>query len=468
MQKSVFWTLYTSLTHTEARKLLDFVQSPYFNTQPELSAAMQYFNECRFYLKVSPSKENTYKKLYGKGTYQDQKIRTLLSKLKRLIEQFLVVQNVLQEDNDFQLKLAQSLRERGLHKHFQKEIAVHNKKLKKGELRDASYLRQRFLNRQEYYQFYSVRRETQQIDMALLIEELDQAYYAELLRLACSQISYKAFMDDPKRDQQMQVALGFIQEKGWIQQPAIGAYYHTFLALSRPREPQHFFALKELLFNLGDAFAADELRNLFLLSINYCIKRYNEGNQAFLKEGFQLFKEGFPRDLFMQEGYLSPFSFRNSVTLALILKDYDWVDQFIDQYAPLLPPDQGENLRTFSLARLAYERKEFEKAMELLSQTDYSDLLLSLAAKSIQIKVYHSLGEENLLDYHLKAMRAYIRRKKVMGYHREHYLNLVNFTQKMLDTPTFEKEKRSQLIEQVKETRRVAEKAWLLEALESR
>ncbi|MEM1219892.1 MAG: hypothetical protein AAGH79_13320 [Bacteroidota bacterium] len=467
MQKSVFWTLYTSLTHTEARKLLDFVQSPYFNTQPELSAAMEYFNECRFYLKVSPSKENTYKKLYGKGTYQDQKIRTLLSKLKRLTEQFLVVQNVLQEDNDFQLKLAQSLRERGLHKHFQKEITVHNRKLEKGELRDASYLRQRFLNRQEYYQFYSVRRETQQIDMALLIEELDQAYYAELLRLACSQISYKAFMDDPKRDQQMQVALGFIQEKGWVQQPAIGAYYHTFLALSRPREPEHFYALKEVLFNQADAFSSEELRNLFLLSINYCIKRYNEGIKAYLKEEFLIFKEGFRRGLFMQEGYLSPFSFRNSVTLALVLKEYNWVDQFIDQYAPLLPPDQGENVRTFSLARLAYERKEFEKAMELLSQTDYSDLLLSLAAKSIQIKVYHSLGEENLLDYHLKAMRAYIRRKKVMGYHREHYLNLVNFTQKMLDTPTFEKEKRSQLIKQIQETRRVAEKAWLLETLKS-
>ena len=88
MQKSVFWTLYNSLSHTEARKLLDFVGSPYFNTQHELSAALEYFNECRFYLKVSPSKENTYKKLYGKGAYEDQKIRTLLSKMKKLTEQF--------------------------------------------------------------------------------------------------------------------------------------------------------------------------------------------------------------------------------------------------------------------------------------------------------------------------------------------------------------------------------------------
>ena len=398
MQKSVFWTLYNSLSHTEARKLLDFVGSPYFNTQHELSAALEYFNECRFYLKVSPSKENTYKKLYGKGAYEDQKIRTLLSKLKKLTEQFLVVQNLLQEDNDFQLKLAQSLRKRGLHKHFQKEIATHHKKLEKSVLRDSDYLRQRFLNRQEYYQFYSVRRETQQIDMGLLIEELDQAYYAELLRLACSQISYNAFMDDPKRDQQMQAALSFIREKEWVEQPAIGAYYHTFMALTHPKESTHFFALKEILFTQGDTFTSDELRNLFLLSINYCIKRYNEGNQAFLKEGFQLFKAGFPRNLFMQEGFLSPFSFRNSVTLALILKEYNWVDQFIPQYAPLLPPGQRDNLRTFSLARLAYERKQFDRAMELLSQTDYSDLLLSLAAKSIQIKVYYSLGEEDLLD----------------------------------------------------------------------
>lgn len=468
MEKSVFWSLYRTLSHQEARKLLEFVESPYFNTQEDLVKAIRYFNECRFFLGTVPTKESTHKKVFRQMPYEDQRVRTILSNLKKLTEQFLVVQNLLQEGKDFQLQLASIVRQRGLNKHFKKEIAVHQKRLEKSPLRDAHYLRHRFLNRQEYYHYYSVRRETQEINMATLIEELDQAYYAELFRLACVQVSYRAFMDDPSRDQQMIANLEFIRNKGWERQPAIGAYYHTYLALTNPQEATHFQKLKALLFDRAEAFSPRELRDLFLLAINFCIKRYNEGNKMYLSEEFELFKEGFRRDLFLQEGYLSPFSFRNTVTLALILKEYKWLESFISTYGPALPPDQRQNLKIFSQARLAYGRKDYGLALQLLSQTDYSDLLLSLSAKSLQIKVYHALGEEELLDYHLKAMRVYIQRKKVMGYHREHFLNLVNFTQKMLEIAPFHHEKKDLLLQQVRETRRVAEKAWLLEVLQNR
>ena len=96
-------------------------------------------------------------------------------------------------------------------------------------------------------------------------------------------------------------------------------------------------------------------------------------------------------------------------------------------------------------------------------KAEYKDLMLSLAAKMLQLKIFFELQEFDLLESHLQAIRAFIRRKKVMGYHRENYLNTVHFTQKLLESNAFDKPARAALRREIEETKAVAEKEWLLE-----
>jgi hypothetical protein len=58
-----------------------------------------------------------------------------------------------------------------------------------------------------------------------------------------------------------------------------------------------------LLTQYGNLFPADELRDLFILALNFCIRQYNAGSSDYLAEQFELYKEGFSKD------FLSPMAF---------------------------------------------------------------------------------------------------------------------------------------------------------------
>ena len=99
----------------------------------------------------------------------------------------------------------------------------------------------------------------------------------------------------------------------------------------------------------------------------------------------------------------------------------------------------GKACLPFSLARLAYRRKQYDLALELLQKSKYEDLLLNLAAKTLQLKTYYELSEWDKLSAHLEAMKRFVNRKKVIGYHRQNYLNIINYTQKLLKVNPFDK-----------------------------
>ena len=113
------------------------------------------------------------------------------------------------------------------------------------------------------------------------------------------------------------------------------------------------------------------------------------------------------------------------------------------------------------MAQLEYSRKNYHAALGLLQKSNYKEVLLNLAAKTVLLKIFYELDEFDLLDAHLKAMRTFIRRKKMMAYHEENYVNLVRLTRKLIECNTFDKREVSQLKQEILATKVVEEKDWL-------
>jgi hypothetical protein len=91
-----------------------------------------------------------------------------------------------------------------------------------------------------------------------------------------------------------------------------------------------------------------------------------------------------------------------------------------------------ESLFGFNLARLEYAYQNYSYVLELLQKVNYRDILLNLSAKTLLLKTYFALGEEQMLLSHLDAMRNYIHRKHIIGYHRTNYLNVVRYMEKFI------------------------------------
>ena len=118
------------------------------------------------------------------------------------------------------------------------------------------------------------------------------------------------------------------------------------------------------------------------------------------------------------------------------------------------------------MARLNYVKKNLPKALELLQNADFKPMLNNLSAKTLMIKIFYETEEHDVLYYQLKAMKAFLYRNKVMGYHKKAFNNLIRYTEKLLRIPKGEKVKINKIIQSIQGEEIIWEKSWLLSQLE--
>jgi len=65
----------------------------------------------------------------------------------------------------------------------------------------------------------------------------------------------------------------------------------------------------------------------------------------------------------------------------------------------------------------------------------------------------------------LGSMRTYINRKKVLGYHKTTFTNLIRLTKKLIRINPFDAKQREKLRAEILSTNPLTEREWLLEQL---
>ena len=228
----------------------------------------------------------------------------------------------------------------------------------------------------------------------------------------------------------------------------------------------HYRQLKQEIFENGHLFPKEEMRVIYLLTINYCIGRINAGTSDFNGESFDLYKVGLEKEIFLENGVLSRFTFKNVVTAGLNLQEFEWVENFIKNYSGFLDEKHQENFVHFYKARLFFEQGSYDKAMRLFAQSDYDDILMTLNARTMLLKMYYELNEFDALDSLIESMRNYLQRKKVMGYHRGIFKNLISCTKKLLKVIPGDTKQIKKIKADIQMVEPLTERKWLLEQLD--
>jgi len=100
--------------------------------------------------------------------------------------------------------------------------------------------------------------------------------------------------------------------------------------------------------------------------------------------------------------------------------------------------------------------------LELLQKANYRDVLVNLATKTLLLKTYYALDEFDLLQSHLDAMHNYITRKRVIGYHRANYLNIIRYASRLLALNFSSKTEVEKLRNAVAAEEHLSGKEWFL------
>jgi hypothetical protein len=441
-----------TLNNTEKRKFRKFLQSPYFNTRTDV---LELFD--------SLAQSNVEPEL----NEQDEKNRRLVaSYLFRLLEQFMIFEEMQQNTTALSWHLAHSYKKRRLKTDAERVMGQALDALQEDPLRNAGYFD--WLYHLRFEQLYD--RETtpaeDEAPVRQLFEALDHAWLARKLRQICLLLNRKKVYRMEVPIAFLPEAIQYVETENLKEHPVIGAYYFAYRLLSEESAEPFFQQLKTALFDHAACFSLEELRELHLIALNFCIRQINVSNRSYFHEALDLYREGLHKDTLLENGYLSRFTYHNIVAAGLQCGELTWVDHFMDQYKNAMERTYRDSTYSFNRAKLAYARGRLRDALGLLQTANYRDLLLNLPAKALALKIYYELDEPDVLQNHLTAMRTFIHRKRVIGYHRTNYLNLIRLTQRLLTINVFDKKALQELRRQVQAEEPLTEKEWLLEQVE--
>ena len=191
----------------------------------------------------------------------------------------------------------------------------------------------------EAYQNAAPRARISALNLQSIANNLDISYISKKLRQVCLSISHQRVYKTEYHFGLLEELLEYIEQQDLLRYPAISIYYYSYHALSNPKEGAHFQRFKNSVLEHADLFPEEETRDLYLLAINYCVKKYNEGEPDYLEDQFELYQVGLEKKHLLTNGVISRFTYRNAVTMGLILKQYDWVEAFIYQHRITLEKD---------------------------------------------------------------------------------------------------------------------------------
>lgn len=443
-----------------------FLKSPAFNQNNRLLAWFLAIKKQKD--KIDTKSDFFFDKSIPDAALERSKEHHQSNYFLKTTEQYLAWDEWQSDETAQLLFLLSACRKRGADRHFKTVHQRLEQQLEQQPLRNPQYLRWRYSALHEEYQQGMEAGRTDAVQLQALSDWQDAAFAAEKLRNGCMLLSRRKILKTEFDTGLLVSVLAFVEARpALLEYPAIAAYYHGYLALSRPEEEGHFFALKALLGRVERHFPVHELRDIYLLCVNFCINRINLRQNNYLRELLNLYQAGLEAGVFLENGQISRFTYTNIALLALRMKEFDWVLRFIEHHRPLLPEAQREATYGFNLARYYCETGDYNRAMPLLQTIDFDDVLHQLMAKTMLLRMYYETGELSALSSLLSSFSTFLRRKgQVAEQQKTAYLNTIRFVRKLTALRPGDRRLRTALRNEIRETPLVAEKDWLLGVME--
>ena len=314
----------------ELDQLTRFIQSPYFfEGRPPANAnrLLEYLLPLHPVFKEEEvRKEVVYEQLYSGQVYDKKRIELMMSRLFKVIEQFIIVHFDSKTGLDQQLVLAGFLRKKGLLHYAEMNIRKMKKLQGKEKRRGSRYFYHQFQIAQEVMQMKSIRNlRNSDLNLPEVHQHLDTYYLVNKLDLAChllAQNKYHRPVDLGNTIKPLLQLLPLFEEGHFDETPLLKLYYEVFQWLYADRAPSALF-IRSLREN-SSRIPLDQLKAIHALYRNYCIRRYNENEEAYLPELFNIYCLSLEEGLLFVDGGLLQSSLQNMVKLGLKMKKYDW------------------------------------------------------------------------------------------------------------------------------------------------
>ncbi len=465
------------MTVIELNRLKKYIYSPYFNANDDIKQLFDIFHsniKSKKIKKTPLTKEFIWRKIYKSKPFNDKNYRKINSILLKLLQGFFAQEEYESNSIHKANYLLQAVSKKKIDELYNSSFRYARRLAEVQYEKPPSYYFYMFQLEKSYFQLTSVydkqkkTRKSQKenpFDIETQSQFLDLYYIAEKLRHLCFVLSRSRLL---KKDHEILFIDEIIQKIDQVnvtEYPPIAVYYQIYLSTIEPENLDHYYKLKELVFEHIDKFPHDIVTEIYDSTLNYCIRKINKGIE-FNDELLNMYLYGLEKGYILKDGELSPTSFRNICTVGFKLGNHDWVYDFINEYQTSLNPNNRLNAVTYNMGRYYFHKKDYKVVIEKLRDVTYDDYQYELISKNTMIMAYYEMNEFDLLDSFLNSFRTFINRHKKIPEQRQlRYMNLIKIVKKMLYVTPGNKKAIEQLKTDIDNFKVIANKKWIQEKI---
>lgn len=468
MFKSKLNTVISSLSAIQLNRLSKFIDSPYLNPNQSLNDFGQYIINHKDD-EHSLDREVIWQNIFPESPFNYPKLRKMSSDLMTLIENFFVIEDVVNDPLEMKAKLTESLAKREMSILFSRSFKGAQKLdiLEEGKTARDFYYKYQV----EYNAFRMVNYDLDRFaktNLTDITNNLDIFYVVEKLRYACDALSRNPLSKEYDDFLISEIVNGINKNEFLRNVPIVSVLLSIYHTLVDYENEEHYYNLKSLLEKYAGYFTKEDTKKFYESAINYVIDRINDPGSNFLNELFILYKSYLNKGFITIDDKINPYTFKNIVTTGLRLQEYEWVSYFIEEYKQYLPESFRDNVYSYHKAQLYFYTKDYGKMLQLLQTIEYEDLSYNLGAKSMLLAAYYETDEIEPLLSLLDSFKVFLNRqkKKIPSSTLNNYSNLLKFTRKLLRIDRGDKAAIEAIKNEMNATKGIASANWLKEKVD--
>lgn len=467
--------IYQVLKNQERKKLnrfLKFIHSPYFNINQQITSLAEYLVEAIKTQSAVGDKEAIWVIVTGEQAFDDLKFRKICNDVLERFERFLINEK-LDEEKLLQTNLLlQSIKQNKFEALFEKQTKKSNRLINREIDRSAEFYLRVYFNRKiiqslstNYEKKSDITNTLTKLTYQDLSLNLDSFYVIEKLRHATDILTWRKLY---KTDIQMDLgfSLEMIEKYNLREVPAVRIYLLMYQLMVGSGTSIEYLELKELSQTIIGDFPKEESREVIDVLLSFVIRDVNQGKIEAIREVLELYDWGIKSELILENGFLSPTTFRNYVVGGLRLGEFEKVNKFITAKAQLLKDEHRENAVNFCLCRVAFHKKKFEDVLTYLNKVNYDDIWYNVNSRYYLLASYYELDESDALESAIESFLAFLRREKSIDVKRKaKQVSFAKYLKKLVNNK-YNKALVKQLKTTITDDDQVFNKSWLLEKIE--
>lgn len=476
MRNSKLQEVVACLSRKERKKLLQFVQSPYFNNRSNAEQLLEFL-EIILKHKANPQavalrKDRLQAHFFPSTPYEPKAkndIDNLASALNKLVEKFVIYENLQEEINrKSTLGLARFFEKHGNVSRFWPLIQKYRKSWSNNERRSS--------------QDYFIRAQVEELAAAFAgsydpksklsnIQDVDnylnKGFFTKKLELAII-LSYSALYGHRSDEQDNQFS-DYVEQTypnyQTVHTVLADIYFLALQVFHHPEDDELFARFEQMIQEKEPYIPEKEIGNIQTFYRYFFGRHYKlSGDTSLSARLVELYKAHLDKGYFFYAGdkmYIG--TLKLLVNFGIKVRELDWIADLLQTISPakILGTKYPEEIHSLCTAELHFAQQEYGKAEKLIIYRLFEDFNFSLSCDILLIKIYFETRDD-LLESRLRAMELKVRRATILEFDKKAYLHFISAVRQIeRDKWLKNQEKLDELLEKVQSDIPLIQREWL-------